>query len=265
MKSHRSPIERLHMPETSDVTAHGSESENPAIDSPTPGGAEPAHQQGWWPNQLDLSVLDKHSPRATPLSDDFDYAAAFSGLDVDALKSDIEEVMTTSQDWWPADFGHYGPLFIRLSWHQRAPTGSRTGVAAPATAPSASPRSTAGPTTPTWTRPADSCGRSRRSTASRSPGPTCSCWRATSHWSRWGSRPSASPSVAPTSGSPRSCTGVRRTPGSVTSATAASASSGRTSVRSRWASSTSTPRARTATPTRSSRRTTSARPSPGWP
>ena len=105
------------MPETSDVTAHGSESENPAIDSPTPAVPNPRTNKDWWPNQLDLSVLDKHSPRATPLSDDFDYAAAFSGLDVDALKSDIEEVMTTSQDWWPADFGHYGPLFIRLSWH----------------------------------------------------------------------------------------------------------------------------------------------------
>ena len=71
----------------------------------------------WWPNQLDLSVLHAHAPATSPLSEDFDYAEAFAGVDVDALKQDIVEVLTTSQDWWPADFGHYGGLFIRLSWH----------------------------------------------------------------------------------------------------------------------------------------------------
>jgi len=71
----------------------------------------------WWPNQLDLSVLHAQAPATSPLSEDFDYAEAFAGVDVDALKQDIVEVLTTSQDWWPADFGHYGGLFIRLSWH----------------------------------------------------------------------------------------------------------------------------------------------------
>src|SRR3954447_5256748 len=100
----------------SNVSEHGSESENPAIDSPTPKKGRPATNQDWWPNQLDLRVLHQHSPLSTPLGADFDYAAAFEGVDVEAMKQDGFEVMTSSKDGWPADFGHYGPLFIRLSW-----------------------------------------------------------------------------------------------------------------------------------------------------
>jgi len=100
-------------------TASTSESENPAIPSPEPRtGGRPRRNQDWWPNQLDLSVLHQHNPRGNPLGQDFDYPAAFAELDVDALKQDIVEVMRTSQDWWPADWGHYGPLFIRMTWHQ---------------------------------------------------------------------------------------------------------------------------------------------------
>jgi catalase-peroxidase len=95
----------------------GSESENPVIDAPEPKGSRPHTNQDWWPNQLDLKVLHGNSPRGNPMGEDFDYAKAFEGLDVEALKRDVFEVMTTSQDWWPADYGHYGPLFIRLSWH----------------------------------------------------------------------------------------------------------------------------------------------------
>jgi catalase-peroxidase len=95
----------------------GSESENPAIDSPTPKTGRPRTNQDWWPNQLDLTVLHQHSPASNPIDDGFDYAEALETLDVDALKRDLTEVMTTSQDWWPADYGHYGPLFIRMSWH----------------------------------------------------------------------------------------------------------------------------------------------------
>jgi catalase-peroxidase len=94
-----------------------SESENPVIPAPKPKRHRPHTNQDWWPNQLDLSVLHQHHPRGNPLGDHFDYAAAFAGVDLEALKSDVIKVMTTSQDWWPADFGHYGPLFIRLSWH----------------------------------------------------------------------------------------------------------------------------------------------------
>ncbi len=71
----------------------------------------------WWPNQLDLSILRQHSERSNPMGKDFDYAKAFNNLDYEALKKDIREVMTTSQDWWPADYGNYGPLFIRMAWH----------------------------------------------------------------------------------------------------------------------------------------------------
>src|SRR6478609_7700030 len=78
----------------------------------------PRSNQDWWPNQLDLSILHNHTRGAELAGEDFDYREEFKSLDVDALKRDIFEVMTTSQDWWPADFGHYGPLFIRMSWHQ---------------------------------------------------------------------------------------------------------------------------------------------------
>ncbi|MFE1791243.1 catalase/peroxidase HPI [Streptomyces sp. NPDC059525] len=95
----------------------GSESENPVIPSPAPTATPPRTNRDWWPNQLDLQVLHQNSPLADPMGEDFDYAAEFATLDVDALKRDVFEVMTTSQDWWPADYGHYGPLFIRMSWH----------------------------------------------------------------------------------------------------------------------------------------------------
>ncbi|MHC6630063.1 catalase/peroxidase HPI [Streptomyces globosus] len=95
----------------------GSESENPAIPSPTPAPTRPRTNRDWWPNQLDLQVLHQHSPQANPMGEGYDYAEEFRGLDVEALKRDVFEVMTTSQDWWPADYGHYGPLFIRMSWH----------------------------------------------------------------------------------------------------------------------------------------------------
>jgi catalase-peroxidase len=99
------------------VSDKGSESESPVIPSPTPTRSRPSTNQDWWPNQLNLQVLHQHSPQANPMGEDYDYAAEFETLDVDALKRDLFEVMTTSQDWWPADYGHYGPLFIRMSWH----------------------------------------------------------------------------------------------------------------------------------------------------
>ena len=99
------------------MSDRGSESENPAIPSPTPKQHRPMSNRDWWPNQLDLSILHQHSPLSNPMGEGFNYAEEFETLDLEALKQDIFEVMTTSQDWWPADYGHYGPLFIRMTWH----------------------------------------------------------------------------------------------------------------------------------------------------
>ncbi|WP_028652154.1 catalase/peroxidase HPI [Nocardioides halotolerans] len=99
------------------ATAQGSESENPGMPSPEPKAHRPHTIQDWWPDQLDLKVLHAHSPAGNPLGDDFDYAAEFAKLDIDELTNDVKQVLNTSQDWWPADFGHYGGLMIRMSWH----------------------------------------------------------------------------------------------------------------------------------------------------
>src|ERR1700712_5752098 len=100
------------------ATETGSESENPGMPGPhAPSDRRPRSNRDWWPNRVDLSVLHTHSPKSNPLGGEFSYAAEFAKLDVDALKADIIQVLTTSQDWWPADFNHYGGLMIRMSWH----------------------------------------------------------------------------------------------------------------------------------------------------
>jgi catalase-peroxidase len=100
-----------------EATASVSESENPAIPAPAPKAHRPRTNRDWWPNQPDLSVLRQHSPKSNPMGEGFNYAEEFKTLDLEALKRDLIEVMTTSQDWWPADYGHYGPLLIRMTWH----------------------------------------------------------------------------------------------------------------------------------------------------
>src|SRR5579884_3233666 len=94
-----------------------SESENPAIAPPTAEVTRPRTNRDWWPNQPDLSVLRQPSPSSSPMADGFDYAQEFKTLDLEALRRDLVEMMTRSQDWWPADYGHYGPLLIRMTWH----------------------------------------------------------------------------------------------------------------------------------------------------
>nr|MCH9815372.1 catalase-peroxidase [Actinomycetes bacterium] len=87
----------------------------PVVGNPTAGrGAE---NRDWWPNQVDLGLLRQNPPVSNPLGGDFDYASAFDSLDLAALRQDLAELMTDSQSWWPADYGHYGPLFIRMAWH----------------------------------------------------------------------------------------------------------------------------------------------------
>ena len=99
------------------MSDRGSESESPVIPSPEPARPRPMTNRDWWPNQLNLHVLAQHSPRSNPMGEQFSYADEFAKLDLDALKRDLVELMQTSQEWWPADYGHYGPLFIRMSWH----------------------------------------------------------------------------------------------------------------------------------------------------
>src|ERR1700735_1216996 len=103
------------------ATATSSEGATPAAKCPVmtrpAAAAGSVANQHWWPDQLNLRPLAKNSPLIDPMGEKFDYAAEFSTLDLAAVKADIVEVMTTSQEWWPADYGHYGPLFIRMAWH----------------------------------------------------------------------------------------------------------------------------------------------------
>jgi catalase-peroxidase len=94
-----------------------SESENPVIAAPVPKAHGPMTNEDWWPDQVNLQVLHQHGAQSSPLGEEFDYAEEFKTLDLTALKRDVFDVMTTSQEWWPADYGHYGPFFIRMSWH----------------------------------------------------------------------------------------------------------------------------------------------------
>nr|WP_324787964.1 catalase/peroxidase HPI [Streptomyces sp. H51] len=99
--------------EMNDESAGGCPVHAGRFSHPTEGGSN----RDWWPNQLNLAVLRKHSSASDPMGDGFDYAAEFRSLDLDALARDVDEVLTTSQEWWPADFGNYGPLIIRMAWH----------------------------------------------------------------------------------------------------------------------------------------------------
>jgi catalase-peroxidase len=95
----------------------GAEGGCPVAHGRAPYPSEGGGSRGWWPKSLNLKILAKNPAEANPLGPHFDYAAEFESLDLDAVKADIAEVLTTSQDWWPADFGHYGPLIIRMAWH----------------------------------------------------------------------------------------------------------------------------------------------------
>jgi catalase-peroxidase len=112
-------MENNHKPDQKEHTAAGQcpvthHRDSAITTSRSPGGTT---NKDWWPNQLNLGVLRQHDKKSNPLGDDFDYREEFLSLDYDALKKDLHELMTDSQDWWPADYGHYGPFFIRMSWH----------------------------------------------------------------------------------------------------------------------------------------------------
>ena len=81
------------------------------------GASRPQNNSSWWPNQLNVNILHQHSPKSDPMGKEFNYAEEFKKLDLNAVIKDLQGLMTDSQEWWPADFGHYGPLFIRMAWH----------------------------------------------------------------------------------------------------------------------------------------------------
>ena len=112
----RNPMSEQHDAVVHDAEA-GSESRCPVAHGRAPHPTQGDGNRGWWPNRLNLKILAKNPAVANPLGEDFNYAEAFKSLDLAAVKRDIAEVLTTSQDWWPADFGHYGPLIIRMAWH----------------------------------------------------------------------------------------------------------------------------------------------------
>jgi catalase-peroxidase len=96
-------------------------------------GARKSHANSdWWPNQVNVNVLHQHSPKSDPMGKEFNYAEEFKTLDLNAVIKDLHALMTDSQEWWPADFGHYGPLFIRMAWHSAGTyrIGDRRGWAA---------------------------------------------------------------------------------------------------------------------------------------
>ena len=107
-----------HNAKVGDMQSEESEGKCPvATVGPRNHPTEGAGNRDWWPNQLNLKILRKHPAVANPMGESFDYAAAFNSVDLDELAKDVDEVLTTSQDWWPADFGHYGPFMIRMAWH----------------------------------------------------------------------------------------------------------------------------------------------------
>jgi catalase-peroxidase len=126
----------------------------------------------WWPNQLRLDLLHQHSSKSDPMGKGFSYAKEFLSLDFQALKQDLLALMTDSKPWWPADFGHYGPLFIRMAWHSAGTYRTGDGRGGGGRGQQRFARSTAGRTTPASTRHAACCGPSSRSTVGKFPGPT---------------------------------------------------------------------------------------------
>jgi catalase-peroxidase len=126
----------------------------------------------WWPNQLNLDILHKPSPLANPMEKDFNYAEEFKKLDLQAIKQDLKELMTNSQDWWPADYGHYGGLFIRMSWHSAGTYRKSDGRGGAGSGQQRYPPLNSWPDNCNLDKAAVCFGPSKRNTAAKSPGQT---------------------------------------------------------------------------------------------
>ena len=164
----------------------------------------------WWPNQLHLGVLHQQSSKSDPMGESFDYAAAFGQLDLDAVVQDLRALMTDSQDWWPADYGHYGPLFIRMAWHAAGTYRIADGRGGAGTGAQRFAPLNSWPDNGNLDKARRLLWPIKQKYGRQAVvGRPLSCWSATSPWSRWASRPSASPAAAPDHlGARRDSTGV---------------------------------------------------------